>query len=311
VATIPSTSSTNAEYADKGLSAATTYTYAIAAVDAAGDLSAQSNAASATTVVVPTAYPTCGQTVLSVPGSYPTIQAAINAASIGDTIEVATGTYSENVNLVSGICLEGAGIDQTIISKSGASGITGNSVSYVIIKGLTVQDSGCAPGACGGGGNGGGIQLSNSSNITIQSCRLTGNVAVDGGGISLSQSSVTMDHCLIDGNTANNVGAGIAMNSASTVSLTNVTVANNNWVNALGNGGVGGIQSDGSGLQMVNSIVWGNNSQNFSGNGSQISNSDIGGWSGGTNNITSNPGFVSGTDYNLQAGSPSAGMGLY
>jgi hypothetical protein len=280
VATIPSTSSTNAEYADKGLSAATTYTYAIAAVDAAGDLSAQSNAASATTVVVPTAYPTCGQTVLSVPGSYPTIQAAINAASIGDTIEVATGTYSENVNLVSGICLEGAGIDQTIISKSGASGITGNSVSYVIIKGLTVQDSGCAPGACGGGGNGGGIQLSNSSNITIQSCRLTGNVAVDGGGISLSQSSVTMDHCLIDGNTANN-------------------------------GGVGGIQSDGSGLQMVNSIVWGNNSQNFSGNGSQISNSDIGGWSGGTNNITSNPGFVSGTDYNLQAGSPSAGMGLY
>jgi len=225
-------------------------------------------------------------------------------------VKIAAGTYNEDVTLVSGICLEGAGIDQTVISKSGASGISGNNVSYVIIKDLTVQNSGCAPGVCGGGGNGGGIQLSQSSNITIQSCRLTGNAAVDGGGISISQSTVTMDHCLIDGNTANNSGAGISMGAASTVSLTNATVANNNWVNALGNGGVGGIRSDGAGLQMANSIVWGNNSQNFSGNGAQISNSDVSGRSGGTNNITSNPGFVSRTNYQSQASSV-AGIGAY
>lgn len=187
----------------------------------------------------------------------------------------------------------------------------GNNVSYVIIKGLTVKNSGCAPGVCGGGGNGGGVQLSQSSNITIQSCRLTGNAAVDGGGMSVSQSSVTMGHCLIDGNTANNSGAGISMDAASTVSLTNATVANNNWVNALGNGGVGGIRSDGSGLQMANSIVWGNNSQNFSGTGTQVSNSDISGWSGGTNNISRNPSFVATKDYHLQVGSPSVGMGVY
>jgi hypothetical protein len=214
------------------------------------------------------------------------------------------------LTLKSGICLEGAGIDQTIISKSGASGIAGNGLSYVIMKGFTVQDSGCAPGVCGGGGNGGGIQLSQSSNIALQSCRLTGNTAVDGGGMSVSQSTVTMDHCLIDGNTASNVGAGIVKDAASTVTLTHVTVANNNWVNALGNGGVGGIQSDGSGLQIANSIVWGNNSKNLSGNGSQVSNSDIDGWSGGTNNVTSNPNFVSATDYHLQASS-TMGMGVY
>lgn len=98
--------------------------------------------------------------------------------------------------------------------------------------------------------------------------------------------------------------------AASTVSLTNVTVANNKWMNTLGNGGVGGIQSDGTGLQMANSIVWGNNSQNFSGNGAQVSNSDIGGWSGGTDNVTRNPGFVSTTNYHLQASS-TADMGLY
>jgi pectin methylesterase-like acyl-CoA thioesterase len=258
----------------------------------------------------PTKYPTCDQSVRNVPGDYPTIQAAINAASIGDTVKIAAGTYNEDLTLVSGICLEGAGIDQTIISKSGASGIIGNNVSYVIIKGLTVQNSGCAPGVCGGGSNGGGIQLSQSNDVTIQSCRLTGNASVDGGGISISQSTVTMDHCLIDDNTANNVGAGMVKDAASTVSLTNVTVANNNWANHLGNGGVGGIQSDGSGLQMANSIVWGNNSQNFSGNGSGVSNSDIGGWSGGTNNVTSNPDFVSATDYHLQ-GNSTTDMGLY
>jgi hypothetical protein len=249
--------------------------------------------------------------VKNVPGDYPTIQAAINAANIGDTVKISAGTYDEDLTLRSGICLEGAGIDQTIISKSGASGISGDGVSYVIIRNLTVKNSGCAPGACGGGGNGGGIQLTQSNNITVQSCRLTGNVAVDGGGMLIFQSSVTMDHCLIDGNTANNVGAGVAMDANSTVALTNVTVVNNNWVNALGGGGVGGISSEGSGLQMANSIVWGNNSQNFAGNGAQVSNSDISGWSGGTNNVSSDPDFVSATDYHLQGGSPSVGMGLY
>jgi parallel beta-helix repeat protein len=38
-----------------------------------------------------------------------------------------------------------------------------------------------------------------------------------------------MDHCLVDGNTANNIGAGIAIESNSTATLTNVTAANNVW----------------------------------------------------------------------------------
>jgi hypothetical protein len=92
----------------------------------------------------------------------------------------------------------------------------------------------------------------------------------------------------------------MAIESGSGVTLTNFTVGNNTWSNALGNGGVGGISYSGSGLQITNAILWGNVGQNFSGSGATVSNSDVG---------TSNPDFVSATDYHLQTGSPAAGMG--
>lgn len=38
-------------------------------------------------------------TVIGVPGDYPTIQAAVNAASPGDKIEVETGVWKENIKL--------------------------------------------------------------------------------------------------------------------------------------------------------------------------------------------------------------------
>jgi len=52
---------------------------------------------------------------LSVPGTYGTIQLAINAANDGDIITVAAGTYNENVIVNKSISLIGQGRDQTII----------------------------------------------------------------------------------------------------------------------------------------------------------------------------------------------------
>ncbi len=305
---VSASSSVSAGYIDSGLSSSTAYNYTVAAYDSKGNISPQSNQASATTEPAPpppsTRYAVCDQSVKNVPGNYPTIQAAIDDASVGDTVKVAAGTYNENIRLKSGICLEGAGVDQTIISKSGASGILGIGVSYVIVKNLTVGNSGSV------NADGGGVSLSGSTNITLQSCRFTGNIAANGGGVLASESNVTVDHCIIDGNTAHNGGGGIVTESNSAAVLTNVTVVNNAWSNALGNGGVGGVQLYGSGLQIANSIIWGNN-QNVAGGSANVSNSDIGGWSGGANNITSNPDFVSATDYHLQAGSPATGMGAY
>jgi hypothetical protein len=93
--------------------------------------------------------------------------------------------------------------------------------------------------------------------------------------------------------------------------LASDTITANAWSNPLGNGdGVGGVSSYGASVQIGNSIIWGNSGKDLSGSAS-VSGSDIGGWSGGTNNITSNPNFVSATDYHLQASSAAAGMGAY
>ena len=58
---------------------------------------------------------TASAAVINVPGDQTTIQAAINAASSGDTINVAAGTYTEQILIQKSINLLGAGKSTTII----------------------------------------------------------------------------------------------------------------------------------------------------------------------------------------------------
>jgi hypothetical protein len=62
------------------------------------------------------ATPVAADTI-NVPGDYSTIQAAINAADPGDTIQVAAGTYDEQVVINKNLTLQGVG-DATIIKPS-------------------------------------------------------------------------------------------------------------------------------------------------------------------------------------------------
>lgn len=57
-------------------------------------------------------------TVRNVPATYPTIQAAINAATPGDLVLVAPGTYNENVVMHKPVRLQGAGSGSTFINAN-------------------------------------------------------------------------------------------------------------------------------------------------------------------------------------------------
>ena len=60
-------------------------------------------------------------------GTYSTIQAAVDAAGNGDTIEIAAGTYREQVTVDGkNITIHGAGSDQTIIESPDAGSLVSN-----------------------------------------------------------------------------------------------------------------------------------------------------------------------------------------
>ncbi|MBU1598881.1 hypothetical protein KKG61_02040, partial [bacterium] len=77
-----------------------------------------------------------------VPGSYTTIQAAVNAANPGDTIYVSAGIYNEAVYINKGIALVGVGTP-TIDPPSG-NGVTfdGNNADNASISGFRITGAG-------------------------------------------------------------------------------------------------------------------------------------------------------------------------
>ncbi len=198
------------------------------------------------------------------PSGYPytSIQAAIAAASSGDTVLVHDGTYKENINF-SGKAITVKSVNgaaKTIIdANSSGRGVTFNSGegSGSVLDGFTITN-GFVP-----EDNGGGIYCTNSSSPTITNCSISGNTGwYNGGGISCYSGSPTITNCTINGNTTYGWGGGISCGYSSVPTITNCTISGNT-ANA---GKGGGISCDTSCFPTItNCIISGNTANNGGG----------------------------------------------
>ncbi len=144
----------------------------------------------------------CQNTVgehLVVPGTYASIQAAIDNAVPGDSIEVQAGIYEETLLFKEGIELKGAGPDSTIVRTSTMSKavIKVTDAASGSIAGFTFGYSDIAPGTLNVEDYPHAVEVVNSS-IEIHDCILGPNA---GSGIMISgKSNVRVIECRAEGN---------------------------------------------------------------------------------------------------------------
>lgn len=182
-----------------------------------------------------------------VPADFNSIQAAIDAAaSYGDEIEVAPGTYNEAINFGGKAVrlYSSGGTDVTTIDANGIAGayhvvqcVSGEGPSTVL-EGFTITGGNANglvyPDDCGGG------MYNKYSSPTVTNCIFTGNTAVyGGGGMYNEESDPTVTNCIFIDNTTAGAGGGM-LNERSNPTVTNCTFS----VNEASNGGGMLNQSD-------------------------------------------------------------------
>lgn len=182
----------------------------------------------------------------SVPGDFPTIQAAIDAASNGDVVEVAPGTYLENIDFSNkSITVRGtAGADSTTIDGSAlTAGPTRGSVVILnegggvdpLLEGFTIT------GGSGSGsmsGFGGGVYCYGAGG-TIRDCRITLNTAEEGGGLSARELSAALaiENCqFIENSAPGGEGGGLYVFGSGSLTLVGCEFIQNSA--SYGGGGV-------------------------------------------------------------------------
>lgn len=168
---------------------------------------------------------------LNVPGSYPTIQAAVDAASSGDIIQVAAGTYTDlhtrqsgavidsaGVFVKSGITIRGAGIGSTIVDQNLLGrGFHCENVTNVLIRDMTIRRASMAV-------YGSGVFMKTNSSVSIFNCELKD--CRDGGAIYLDGSGGSLSSCTVTNNLSKQ-GGGIAMENGCSPTIINCTISGN------------------------------------------------------------------------------------
>ena len=152
---------------------------------------------------------------IHVPADQPTIQTGIDAASAGDTVLVACGTYYEHdIQMISGLTLLSETGSQDCVTIDGESAsriLSCSSLTNVKIQGITFRN--------GGGestGSGGAVLIENST-VEVYYCAFIANASSQKGGALLVNgalvSGVDIADCIFNDNYSGDVGGGIAIDA--------------------------------------------------------------------------------------------------
>jgi len=174
----------------------------------------------------------CSATTINVPADYSTIQEGLGAATGGDTVLVASGTYHETLiwPYINGIVLTSSGdSSNTIIDAQQLGSVItfdGDSTTLdtmTIVSNFTIRN--------GLADLGGGIFCDNASpkltSILIEDNVASGEYWLGGGGMYCSSSSPILRDMTITGNYSNQGGGGLCCSESSSPQLNNVIITNN------------------------------------------------------------------------------------
>ena len=234
---------------------------------------------------------------LRVPQESPTIQAAIDAAPGGATIEVAPGTYRENLVIAKSLVLRSTdGAALTVIDGGRIGPVviaSGNGIdSVTTIQGFTITNglnSFNGPGTGGPGGIsldsviavirdnviennagcfGAGIGARTAA-ATIRDNQIRNNTqdascdGADGGGIFINGDGVTpslIQNNTVSGHTIGGRGAGIAVQGTSNLTIRDNTISGNH-ADSAGGGAGGGILINVASATIRDNTLSGNSAQ--------------------------------------------------
>ena len=219
-------------------------------------------------------------------GDYPTIQAAVLAATDGDVIELTDGTFTGDGNRdiqvparpiaiwsQSGDYMEciidcggsareehrgfrfgpevGTG-DATLTGVGIINGYTSANGGGILIEEANPTISNCAVAFCtadGGLTRGGGICLTDGAAPSVSYCLVSGNTAGYGGGIAIDSSTGMFHTCDITDNLGTSVAGGVYIDPSGEVWFDQCTVVSNSAPRA------GGVQMAGGSTHLVSCSV--------------------------------------------------------